>query len=148
MHIPMNIELKNNDIKLLPEYKHFNDAGFDLVSNDEEIIIQPGTHKIINTGIKIDIPSGWEVNIRPRSGLAAKNGITVLNSPGLCDEGYKDEIKVILINLGSEPFVINKYDRIAQGTIDPVYRVKFNMVKKINMNGNRNGGLGSTGITN
>lgn len=140
-----SIILKDGDEKLLPTYAHENDAGFDIRSN-EDVSIEPGTFKTIRTGIKFGIPKGWQIDIRSRSGLASRFGIIVLNSPGLIDQGYKDEVKIILANFGVEVFEVKKYDRIAQGTMAPSYHIEFDIVENLDMTGDRNGGLGSTGV--
>ena len=106
--------IKDHPDAVIPMYATEGAAGFDLVTIDDEILM-PGERLLVSTGLRAEIPSGKEIQIRPRSGLALKHGITVLNSPGTIDSDYKGVIKVILINHGTEPFGIIKGDRIAQG---------------------------------
>lgn len=130
----------------LPQYKTEYSSGMDLIANiNETIIIQPGKKSIIPTGIAISVPLGYEVQIRPRSGLAAINGIGVLNSPGTIDADYRGEIKVILINLGDSSFKINKNDRIAQMILCPIAKVEFEEVDELPDTKRGEGGFGSTG---
>ena len=133
--------------RFVPEYKTEGAAGMDLCAAiDEEITLQPLERKLIPTGIFMEIPSGYEVQIRPRSGLAIKNGITVLNSPGTIDSDYRGEICIILVNLGDEDFVIHNGDRIAQAVIAPVVQCNFIKTDKINETERASGGFGSTGV--
>ncbi|AHX04890.1 dUTP diphosphatase family protein [Ehrlichia japonica] len=113
-----------------------------------DVVLEPGHRTCINTGIAISIPNGYEAQIRPRSGLALKFGITVLNTPGTIDADYRGEIKVILINLGSEAYTIKYRDRIAQMIIAPVTRASWNLVKNFDNDITERGieGFGSTGI--
>jgi dUTP pyrophosphatase len=134
-----------------PEYATEGSSGFDLRANLEELItIEIGKRKIIPTGLYFEIPTNFEIQVRSRSGLAAKNGVVVLNSPGTVDADYRGEIKVILINHGEEPFVIQNGDRIAQAVIASVANttiVKLNQVTEISDDTQRSsGGFGSTGI--
>ena len=119
----------------------------DLGANiDGNLIIEPGKTVIIPTGLALSIPKGYEAQIRPRSGLAAKNKISVLNTPGTIDADYRGEIKVILINLGSEPFKIEKGLRIAQMVICPIVKAQLEEVDDLNETERGDGGFGSTGI--
>jgi len=130
---------------ILPEYKTDGSSGMDLMANVEETVkILPGEKKIISTGIMVAIPEQYEIQIRPRSGLAAKNGISVLNTPGTIDSDYRGEIKVILINLGKDIFQINKNDRIAQMIICPIIRVELKEVESLPETVRGEGGFGST----
>ena len=130
----------------LPQYKTRYSSGMDLIANiNETITIQPGKKSIIPTGIAVSIPLEYEVQIRPRSGLAAKNGIGVLNSPGTIDADYRGEVKVILINLGNSSFKINKNDRIAQMILCPIAKVEFEEVDELPDTKRGEGGFGSTG---
>lgn len=138
--------IKLNDLAIIPKYEHPNDAGLDLVSI-EELEIAAGESKLIHTGISIELPSGTEAQIRPRSGLALKHQITVLNTPGTIDEGYRGEIGVILINHGKEPFKISKGMKIAQMVIAPVIRVEIEEVDSLSDTSRGTGGFGSTGIS-
>ena len=130
----------------LPQYKTRYSSGMDLIANiNETITIQPGKKSIIPTGIAVSIPLEYEVQIRPRSGLAAKNSIGVLNSPGTIDADYRGEVKVILINLGNSSFKINKNDRIAQMILCPIAKAEFEEVDELPDTKRGEGGFGSTG---
>ncbi|MCC5660371.1 dUTP diphosphatase [Nostoc sp. XA010] len=128
----------------LPEYAHEGDAGLDLFST-VETVIQPGESSLIPIGIIIQLPSRTEAQIRPRSGLALKHQITVLNSPGTIDEGYRGEIGVILINHGKLPFTIEIGMRIAQMVIKPVLSVSIKAIEELDITSRGSGGFGSTG---
>ncbi|UCG29189.1 MAG: dUTP diphosphatase [candidate division WOR-3 bacterium] len=131
----------------VPEYQSDLAAGCDLyAANDKDIIIRPRAFGTVPTGIHIEIPEGYEAQVRPRSGLAKDNGIGVLNSPGTIDADYRGEIKVILFNYGDKPFKIKKRDRIAQLVFSRVEQAKFVRVKRLNRTKRQNGGLGHTGI--
>ena len=130
----------------IPHYTTAGASGIDLMADiNEELVINPGEKHLISTGIAIAIPYGYEMQIRPRSGLATKNGITVLNAPGTIDADYRGEIKVILINLGDKPFTINKNDRIAQMVVCPVTLAEVCEVDKLDETERGKGGFGSTG---
>ena len=130
---------------ILPEYKTDGSSGMDLMANVEQTVkILPGEKKIISTGIMVAIPEQYEIQIRPRSGLAAKNGISVLNTPGTIDSDYRGEIKVILINLGKDIFQINKNDRIAQMIVCPIIKVELEEVESLPETARGEGGFGST----
>ena len=134
---------KNTNI---PEYKTDGSSGMDLMANIEKpIILHPGEKKLISTGITIAIPNEYEIQIRPRSGLAAKNGISVLNTPGTIDADYRGEIKVILINFGKQFFKINNNDRIAQMVLCPIVKAEIEEVKELPKTIRGTGGFGSTG---
>ncbi len=131
----------------LPSYATPLASGMDLkAAIDGSVVIKPGERVIVPTGIAIELPEGYEAQIRPRSGLAIKKGITVLNSPGTIDADYRGEIKVILINLGKESVEIRRGERIAQMVICPVIRVEFEEVSELTETIRGNGGFGSTGI--
>ena len=122
-------------------------SGVDLFSAEEhEISIKPNEIKLISTGIKIDIPDGYEGQVRPRSGLAVKHGITVLNSPGTIDSDYRGIVKVILINLGGKEFSIQRGDRIAQLVIQKIYFPNFKVVQSLNNTKRGEGGFGHSGV--
>ena len=130
---------------ILPEYKTDGSSGMDLMANVEQTVkILPGEKKIISTGIMVAIPEQYEIQIRPRSGLAAKNGISVLNTPGTIDSDYRGEIKVILINLGKDIFQINKNDRIAQMIVCPIIKVELKEIESLPETVRGEGGFGST----
>ncbi|AFW97035.1 MULTISPECIES: dUTP diphosphatase [Nostocales] len=137
---------KLTNLATTPRYEHPNDAGLDLISIDE-LELPAGESKLIHTGISIELPPGTEAQIRPRSGLALKHQITVLNTPGTIDEGYRGEIGVILINHGKKPFKISKGMKIAQMVIAPVIRVEIEEVDNLSDTSRGTGGFGSTGIT-
>ena len=130
---------------ILPEYKTDGSSGMDLMANVEQTVkILPGEKKIISTGIMVAIPEQYEIQIRPRSGLAAKNGISVLNTPGTIDSDYRGEIKVILINLGKDIFEIKKNDRIAQMIVCPIIKAELKEVESLPETIRGGGGFGST----
>ena len=130
----------------LPKYETNGSSGMDLSANiDSSIKINPGKTAIIPTGISLSVPNNYEIQIRPRSGLAAKNQITVLNSPGTIDSDYRGEIKVILINLGEKVFIVDKGDRIAQMVVCPIIKAKLKEVENLEKSHRGSGGFGSTG---
>ena len=132
----------------LPSYETEGAAGMDLraaVPEGEPITLAPGGRAMVPTGLSIALPLGYEAQIRPRSGLAAKHGITCLNSPGTVDSDYRGEVKAILINLGAEPFVIQRGERIAQMVIAPVTRAQWRETDGLDDTARGAGGFGSTG---
>ena len=130
---------------ILHEYKTDGSSGMDLMANVEQTVkILPGERKIISTGIMVAMPEQYEIQIRPRSGLATKNGISVLNTPGTIDSDYRGEIKVILINLGKDIFEIKKNDRIAQMIVCPIIKVELEEVENLPETIRGKGGFGST----
>ena len=130
----------------LPKYETIGSSGMDLAANiDQEIKIEPGRISIIPTGISLSIPKNFEIQIRPRSGLAAKNQITVLNTPGTIDADYRGEIKVILINLGDRDYIVEKGARIAQMVLCPIIKAKIKEVENLDLTDRGSGGFGSTG---
>ena len=130
----------------LPKYETVGSSGMDLSANiNNKINIQPGKTSIIPTGLAVAIPEGFEIQIRPRSGLAANNKISVLNTPGTIDADYRGEIKVILINLGNEPFKIEKGFRVAQMIVSPVVKAELIEVTDLEETKRGVGGFGSTG---
>ncbi|WP_456469726.1 dUTP diphosphatase [Caminibacter sp.] len=135
---------KLNSKAVIPSYQTEEAAGFDLHSI-ENTVINPGERKLIGTGLAFEIERGYEVQIRPRSGLAFKHGITVLNSPGTIDSDYRGEIKVLLINHGSEPFEIKYGERIAQAVVAPVIQAEIVEVENLSDTERGSGGFGSTG---
>jgi dUTP pyrophosphatase len=135
---------KLNPQAVIPAYAHPGDAGMDL-SASEPVDLQPGEYAMVPTGLAIELPSGTEAQVRPRSGLAAKHGVTVLNAPGTIDEGYRGEIKVILINHGKEIFRIAAGMRIAQLVIAQVLPVDIKTVEALSGSERGDGGFGSTG---
>jgi dUTP pyrophosphatase len=129
----------------LPAYATDGAAGMDVVSA-EDLILAPGARHAVATGFAMAIPHGYEVQVRPRSGLALKHGITCLNTPGTIDSDYRGEVKVILANLGSEPFPIKRGDRIAQLVPAPVQRAVLTEVDSLDATERGVGGFGSTGV--
>ncbi|MBR3119303.1 MULTISPECIES: dUTP diphosphatase [Oceanobacillus] len=141
----LKIKLIHEDAKM-PYRANEGDAGLDLFSIEEEII-KAGEAALIRTGIQMELPKGTEAQVRPRSGLALKHAITVLNSPGTIDEGYRGEIKIILINHGKEDFKVEKQMRIAQMVIAPVLKVKLVQEEDALSSSDRDsGGFGSSGV--
>jgi dUTP pyrophosphatase len=132
----------------LPAYQSAHAAGLDLlaaVPENAPLVLAPGKHALVPTGLAIALPQGFEAQVRPRSGLAAKHGVTVLNSPGTIDADYRGEIQVILINHGAEPFPIRRGERIAQMVIAPVVQAELNPVTALPETSRGSGGFGSTG---
>lgn len=131
----------------VPEYKTAGAAGCDVCAFiPESVTLGTGKRAIIPTGLFFEIPEGYEIQVRPRSGLAAKNGVTVLNTPGTIDSDYRGELKVILINLGEQDFVINNGDRIAQLIISPVTQAVFDVSVSLSETERGTKGFGSTGV--
>jgi len=128
----------------LPAYATPGAAGMDVVSA-EDVTLAPGGRHAVATGLALAIPQGYEIQVRPRSGLALKHGITVPNTPGTIDADYRGELKVILINLGPEPFVIARGDRIAQLVLAPVMQAVWQEVEELDATARGTGGFGSTG---
>lgn len=142
----IEISVINKGKQELPSYATTNDVGMDIRANiDEPIVLGSLERVLVPTGLYCAVPNGYELTIQPRSGLAAKNGITVLNTPGECDPGYRGEIKVILINLSKESFTIEPNSRIAQCVVRKVEHVKWNEVDNLDET-DRVGGFGSTGV--
>jgi len=139
----MKIEQLNNGAAT-PQYATEGSAGFDLIAN-ANYDIRPLERQLVTTGLCVAIPQGYEMQIRPRSGLALKHGVTVLNAPATIDSDYRGEIGVILMNLGEKLFSVKKGDRIAQGVIAPVMQADFTLVDNLTETSRGNGGFGSTG---
>ena len=144
----MKIKVKrtpgNEDI-LFPKYQTHGSAAFDLCAAVKEAtVIKPGERKLIPTGFCIELPHGFVGEITPRSGLALRNGISIVNTPGILDSDYRDEVGIILINLGDKDFVINRNDRVAQMNIKKVERADIEEVSELTAS-ERKGGFGSTG---
>ena len=136
----------NTDLPL-PEYETVQSAGMDLpAAIHSPMTLSPGEHAMVPTGLAIALPGGYEAQIRPRSGLAARNGVTVLNTPGTIDADYRGEVKVILINLGTKPFEIERGMRIAQMVVAPVTQGKLTEVDDLSDTARGGGGFGSTGV--
>ena len=143
----MKIKVVNTGHQQLPAYATEQSAGMDLRANlDVPIVINPMERKLVPTGLHIALPSGCEAQIRPRSGLALKHGITVLNSPGTIDADYRGEVMVLLVNLSSEPFTVNDGERIAQMVIARYEKVGFEPVDALDDTERGEGGYGHTGV--
>ena len=137
----------NNSVNPLPAYETSGSAGMDLrASLDQPMVLEPLQRAMVPTGIHIALPEGYECQIRPRSGLAAKHGITVLNSPGTIDADYRGEIKVILVNLSNEPFTINPGERVCQMVISRYSRAEWVEVETLDETERGSGGFGHTGV--
>ena len=143
----INVKTLPHFVGKLPSYESQGASGLDVRAQLEgkTIIIKKGEKAMIPTGLSVEIPLGFEIQVRPRSGLAAKQGITVLNTPGTIDADYRGEIKVILINLGSEDVTINDQDRCAQFVVCPVVQAEFIQVQDLSSTDRGTGGFGSTG---
>lgn len=143
----MTINIINKSQHALPNYETIASAGMDLRANiAESITLQPLERAIVKTGLFIELPIGYEAQVRPRSGLAAKNGVTVLNAPGTVDADYRGEIGVILVNLSNDPFVIQNGERIAQLIIAKHERAEWIEVQQLTETSRGEGGFGSTGV--
>jgi dUTP pyrophosphatase len=145
--LKVKVKVKRLDPGLpLPRFAHPGDAGVDLYST-VDLVIKPGMRQIVPTGISISLPRGWAAFVQPRSGLAAKYGITIVNTPGLIDSGYRGEIKVILLNTDREnSFEIKRGDKIAQMVVQQVAEVEWEEVDELDPTSRGTGGFGSTGI--
>lgn len=145
LNIPVIVKTKNE----LPKYETINSAGMDLRANIEEpIVLKPMERRLIPTGLYMALPQGFEAQIRPRSGLAFKKGITVLNSPGTIDSDYRGELMVLLINLSTEEFIVNNGERIAQMVIARHEVAEFQVVEELDDTERGAGGWGHTGVSN
>lgn len=143
----MQIKIMNKSQHALPNYETIASAGMDLRANlTESIVLKPLERIIVKTGLFIELPIGYEAQVRPRSGLAAKKGITVLNSPGTVDADYRGEIGVILVNLSSDDFVIENGERVAQLVIAKHERAEWLEVAELTETSRGEGGFGSTGV--
>ena len=140
----MIVKIVNKSSNALPQFETGGSAGADIRSN-QRTTIQPGSFELIKTGLFVEIPYGYEIQIRPRSGLAFKNGLTVLNSPGTIDADYRGEIKVILVNLSKEDFIINDGERVAQMVIAKHEQADWMEVEQLDETARGEGGFGSTG---
>ena len=142
----MQVKIVNKSDHPLPEYSTEMSAGADLRADlKEPVVLKPLERKLIPTGLYIELPKGYEAQIRPRSGLAVKKGVTVLNTPGTIDADYRGEIRVILVNLSQDDFVIENGERICQMVIAAHEQVKWNLVEQLNETVRGAGGFGHTG---
>tara|TARA_R110000823_G_scaffold290583_3_gene408850 strand:+ start:720 stop:1325 length:606 start_codon:yes stop_codon:yes gene_type:complete len=150
-NLKIKIKYTNNSDNEELSYKHLDDSGMDLRANlpDGDMTVGVGKIKLVPTGLHFELPESMEIQVRPRSGLAAKHGITVLNTPGTVDRGYTGEIKIILINLGDKDFLVKHGDRVAQAVVSPVISGRWaNLIKlsTLSTSDRGDGGFGSTGI--
>jgi dUTP pyrophosphatase len=137
---------KDADIPL-PRYMTEQSAGMDICASvDRDLVLDPGAVELVPTGFSMALPDGYEAQIRPRSGLAVKHGIGIINSPGTIDADYRGEVKVALINFGKSPFTIRRGDRIAQMVIHTVCRVELKVVESLDTTQRNSGGFGHTGV--
>lgn len=143
----MKVKIVNTSQHALPHYETGASAGMDLRAHiDDDVVLNPLERAVVKTGLYIELPPGYEAQVRPRSGLAAKKGITVLNAPGTIDADYRGEIGVILVNLSGETFTVKNGDRIAQLVIARHERVEWEAVETLTETQRGKGGFGSTGI--
>lgn len=143
------LRLADNPDLPLPEYATQGAAGFDLracVPADAPVTISPGGRALISSGFAVATPPGWELQVRPRSGLAVKHGVTVVNAPGTVDSDYRGTVGICLINHGPEPFTVNRGDRIAQGVVAPAVQATMVEVESLDETERGAGGFGSTGV--
>ncbi len=130
----------------MPFYATDGAAGADIRSaEDRQVTIEPGERAAVATGLVFEIPEGWEIQVRPRSGLAWRQGLTVVNAPGTIDSDYRGEVKILLVNLGSESVTVERGDRVAQLILSPVHRAAFVEVEALTETERAEGGFGSTG---
>jgi dUTP pyrophosphatase len=142
----MEVSVINTSQNNLPAYETLSSAGMDVrAALNEPVILQPLERKLIPTGLFLEIPHGYEVQVRPRSGLAYKNGVTVLNAPGTIDADYRGEVGVLLVNLSNEPFSIVSGDRIAQLVVAKVEQIEWKPTNQLSETQRGEGGFGSTG---
>ena len=142
----ISLNIINNSSNPLPAYETIGSSGMDLRANLQEAVkLEPMHRALIPTGLFIELPLGYEAQVRPRSGLAIRHGITCLNSPGTIDSDYRGEIKIVLINLSNETFIIQHGERIAQIIIQPIIKAEWQVVKILNVSKRGEGGFGHTG---
>lgn len=139
----LKIQLLNSNATL-PQYQTSGSSGFDLCAS-QSLILKSGEYKLVPTGLSFSFSDNYEIQIRPRSGLALRYGVSVLNAPGTIDSDYRGEIQVLLINYGKEDFSINLGDRIAQAVLCPIQKAKFEVAKELDVTQRGAGGFGSTG---
>lgn len=146
MNIVLKFQKLDNRVQI-PKYQTSGSSGMDLCAFlEEDVILKPMERKLIPTGLKMEIPIGYEAQVRPRSGLSIKNGITLINCIGTVDADYRGELKVPLVNLGQEEFVIKNGDRIAQMVIMPIVQPQIEVVSELSQTQRQEGGFGSTGV--
>ena len=147
MEVPVQVVVMPHGAGLpLPEWKTAGAAGADVhAAVAEPLVLAPGARALVPTGLRLAIPDGWELQVRPRSGLAVRHGVTVLNAPGTIDSDYRGELQVALVNLGSEPFRVQRGERIAQLVLAPAHRARWEVVEQLADTARGAGGFGSTG---
>lgn len=146
LRVPITRLRASHDLLPLPQYMTSDAAGMDIHADlDEEVTIPPLGRALVPSGFAIALPQGYEAQVRPRSGLALRSGLTILNAPGTIDADYRDEVKILLINLGDQPVLLKRGDRIAQLIVAPVSRVQWQEVKDLPTT-ERKGGFGHTGL--
>ena len=142
----MKVKIVNSSRHALPSYSTLLSAGMDIRANlDTEVVLQPGERKLIPTGLYVALPAGYEAQMRPRSGLALKSGISLVNTPGTIDADYRGEIGIILINFSTDPFIIHDGDRICQMVINKVETIAWDEVENLDQTDRGHGGFGHTG---
>lgn len=142
----MTVKVINKSKNKLPQYETIHSAGVDIRADIEEsLTVMPLERVMVPTGLFVEIPSGYEIQVRPRSGLAAKHGITVLNSPGTIDADYRGEIKIILVNLSSTPYILNPEERVAQLVLAQYEQIEWETAHELSETERGTGGFGSTG---
>lgn len=144
----IKVKIVNRENMALPAYETFSSAGMDVRAclPDGPVTLEPMERVLIPTGLRVQLPHGYEIQVRPRSGLALRSGITVLNTPGTVDADYRGEIGIVLINLSKESFVVNHGDRIAQFVVSPYTRVDWESVHRLDETERGDGGFGHTGV--
>jgi dUTP pyrophosphatase len=142
--VPLRIRMLEPSVTA-PAYAHMGDAGLDICSS-EDLVLEPGERALVGTGFAMALPEGYAAFVQPRSGLAARSGISIVNTPGLIDCHYRGEVKVILVNLGDEAFRVRKGDRIAQMVVQRVETARIDMVDELDDTARGEGGFGSTGL--
>jgi dUTP pyrophosphatase len=145
--VPLKIKRLENFRGEIPKYETPDSSGFDVRSClSETINLSPGERALIPTGLSFEIPSGFEIQVRPRSGLAIKRGLTLVNAPGTIDADYRGELKIIIINLGQEPFEIKDQERVAQCVLAPIVQAELISSENLSQTDRGSGGFGSTGL--
>ncbi|MEW6554623.1 MAG: dUTP diphosphatase [Actinomycetota bacterium] len=142
--VPLRIRKLDPEVAT-PAYAHAGDAGLDICSA-EDLVLEPGERALVSTGFAMALPEGYAAFVQPRSGLAARSGISIVNTPGLIDCHYRGEVKVVLVNLGKEPFTVKKGDRIAQMVVQQVETARIDVVDELDDTARGEGGFGSTGL--
>lgn len=147
MNNKITVNIINEGVQPLPQYATEAAAGMDVRADVREpVVIAPGCRALIPTGLRVAVPPGFEMQLRPRSGLALKHGVTLLNSPGTIDADYRGPVGVIMINLGNEPFTVNPGERICQAVVAPVMHVEWRQVQELDDTERGDGGFGHTGV--